>query len=104
MYGAVSGMASKVLVYPLDTGKKLLQVYEMHPASSVGAFLQNHFRTTGVRGLYAGVVAAMLKSGLSSSLLFGLYALSKAYHFSVSNKHSIAAAHTCCHIPAHFLH
>ena len=78
LYGAVAGAVSKILVYPLDTGKKLFQVYRLSPEPiSLGHFLLNHFRSTGIRGLYAGVVAATLKSALSSSLLFGCYALSK---------------------------
>lgn len=79
VYGAISGATSKLLVYPLDTGKKLLQVYQLSPSKSVVAFLRDHYRLTGVRGLYAGAMAAMLKSGLSSGLLFGFYTLAKTF-------------------------
>lgn len=80
MYGAVAGAVSKILIYPLDTGKKLLQVYRLSPQkASIAVFLKQHFQATGVRGLYAGVVTATLKSALSSSLLFGFFALSKLW-------------------------
>lgn len=80
IYGAIAGSASKVLIYPLDTSKKLLQVYRLSPyRMTVGQFFKQQLRETGVRGLYAGVVAATLKSGLSSSLLFGFYAFAKKY-------------------------
>ena len=79
VYGAISGATSKLLVYPLDTGKKLLQVYQLSPSKSVVTFLRDHYRLTGVRGLYAGAMAAMLKSGLSSGLLFGFYTLAKTF-------------------------
>lgn len=80
MYGAVAGAVSKILVYPLDTGKKLLQVYRLSlQKASIAMFLKQHFQATGVRGLYAGVVTATLKSALSSSLLFGFFALSKLW-------------------------
>ena len=80
LYGAVAGAVSKILVYPLDTGKKLLQVYRLSPQKdSMMVFLERHFQATGVRGLYAGVVTATLKSALSSSLLFGFFTLSKLW-------------------------
>ena len=80
MYGAIAGAVSKILVYPLDTSKKMLQVYRLSPQPlPVREFFAQQLRETGVSGLYAGVVSATLKSGLSSSLLFGLYAFSKKY-------------------------
>lgn len=80
VYGAVSGAVSKILIYPLDTGKKILQVYRLAPKQQpLNVFLRDHFSQTGVKGLYAGVVAATLKSAISSSLLFGIYAFSKEY-------------------------
>lgn len=79
VYGTISGATSKLLVYPLDTGKKLLQVYQLNPGKSVKEFLRDHYHLTGVRGLYAGAMAAMLKSGLSSGLLFGFYTLAKTF-------------------------
>ena len=80
VYGTIAGATSKVLVYPLDTGKKMLQVYRLSPRQlSVSDFVKTNLKETGVRGLYAGVVAAVLKSGLSSGLLFGFYAFSKKY-------------------------
>lgn len=67
-------------MYPLDTGKKLLQVYRLSPEKqTVAEFLSCQYRATGVRGLYAGVIAAILKSGLSSGLIFGFYAFAKKY-------------------------
>ena len=80
VYGTIAGATSKVLVYPLDTGKKMLQVYRLSPRQlSVTDFVKTNLKETGVQGLYAGVVAAVLKSGLSSGLLFGFYAFSKKY-------------------------
>ena len=85
MYGAVAGAVSKILVYPLDTGKKLLQVYRLSPQkASIAVFLKQHFQATGVRGLYAGVVTATLKSALSSSLLFGFFRVVEAVVASFS--------------------
>lgn len=79
VYGTISGAVSKILVYPLDTGKKVLQVYRIAPKQQpLSIFLREHFAETGVKGLYAGVVAATLKSGISSGLLFGIYAFSKS--------------------------
>lgn len=80
IYGTISGVISKILVYPLDTGKKLLQVYRLSPEKqTVAEFISHQYRATGIRGLYAGVVAATLKSGLSSGLIFGFYAFAKKY-------------------------
>lgn len=80
VYGTISGVISKILVYPLDTGKKLLQVYRLSPEKqTVAEFISRQYRATGIRGLYAGVVAATLKSGLSSGLIFGFYAFAKKY-------------------------
>lgn len=67
-------------MYPLDTSKKVLQVYRLAPKQqSLSLFLRKHFANTGIKGLYAGVVAATLKSAISSSLLFGIYAFSKNF-------------------------
>lgn len=80
MFGAISGAISKILVYPLDTGKKVLQVYRIAPKQQpLNVFLRDHFAETGVKGWYAGVVAATLKSAISSGLLFGIYAFSKNF-------------------------
>ena len=67
-------------MYPLDTGKKVLQVYRLAPnPQPLSQFLRDHFAKTGVKGLYAGVVTATIKSAISSSLLFGLYSFSKTF-------------------------
>lgn len=83
-----------MLVYPLDTGKKLLQVYQLNPGKSVKEFLRDHYHLTGVRGLYAGAMAAMLKSGLSSGLLFGFYTLAKTFlNFRVCETNATSVIH-----------
>ena len=80
LFGAISGATSKIIVYPLDTGKKVLQVYRLAPTPQpLSQFLRDHFAKTGVKGLYAGVVTATIKSAVSSSLLFGLYTFSKKF-------------------------
>lgn len=81
MAGAVAGASSKLLVYPLDTVKKRLQVqayYNMAEAESnnykgMMDCLTRIVREEGATSLYRGLVPSMLKNTIATSLSFALY-------------------------------
>ncbi|CAI5724540.1 unnamed protein product [Peronospora destructor] len=75
--GAVAGLVSKLVVYPLDTVKKRMQIAPC-------ATLRNVRR---IRGLYKGTVPSLLKSVVAASTTFATYefTLEAMQHFSIQN-------------------
>ena len=80
MAGAISGGASKLLVYPLDTVKKRLQVqaYRLEIDRYKGTVdcLLKIVKEEGVGSLYRGIVPSVMKNTIATSLSFSLYILS----------------------------
>lgn len=79
--GAISGSSSKLLVYPLDTIKKRLQVqaYDSHHVQyqgTIDCFVQI-VRQEGFKSLYRGILPSMLKNTIATSLSFSLYTLAQ---------------------------
>jgi solute carrier family 25 (mitochondrial thiamine pyrophosphate transporter), member 19 len=87
MAGAVSGAISKLLVYPLDTVKKRMQVQaiaiESIPYSGTLDCLTKIVRLEGFYCLYRGVIPSMMKNTIATSLSFSLYI--SADHFLSQN-------------------
>ena len=79
--GAISGSSSKLLVYPLDTVKKRLQVqaYESNHVRYQGTVdcLVQIVRHEGFGSLYRGILPSMLKNTIATSLSFSLYTLAQ---------------------------
>jgi hypothetical protein len=89
--GTLGGFAGKLLDYPLDTVKTLLQVNSSAAASTTttttttattdgpivyrGAFhcLRHTIETNGVQGLYKGISAPLLGSMAENAVLFFMY-------------------------------
>jgi solute carrier family 25 (mitochondrial thiamine pyrophosphate transporter), member 19 len=85
MAGTVSGAVSKLIVYPMDTVKKRLQVQSAFGAEGSGHRMYTGMsdcivtmlRTEGVASFYRGLVPSILKTSLSSGLTFGLFRFTK---------------------------
>jgi solute carrier family 25 (mitochondrial thiamine pyrophosphate transporter), member 19 len=80
MAGAISGGASKLLVYPLDTVKKRLQVQayrsmEIDQYKGTLDCLVKVVKQEGVASLYRGIVPSVMKNTIATSLSFSLYIL-----------------------------
>lgn len=76
--GAISGGLSKLLVYPLDTVKKRMQVQAFAPdtAPRYHSIIDCLFQITkkeGVHSLYRGLLPSVLKNTIATSLSFALY-------------------------------
>ncbi|TMW67069.1 hypothetical protein Poli38472_012185 [Pythium oligandrum] len=80
--GATAGLVSKLMVYPLDTVKKRMQIRQlqrnpsygvMTPYSSSWACFLDIVRREGMRGLYKGTVPSLLKSVVTHSSTFASY-------------------------------
>lgn len=81
--GSSSGVASKVIVYPLDMAKKRLQVQGFESArvqfgatqqySGLLSCLVRVARTEGVRGLYKGLTPGLLKAAVVAGCNFSVY-------------------------------
>lgn len=80
MAGAISGGVSKLLVYPLDTIKKRIQVeafYEgRRPVSMTDCFV-SIVREEGPLSLYRGIVPSVIKNMIATSLAFSIYTLTQ---------------------------
>ena len=78
--GAVSGGVSKIVVYPLDTVKKRMQVqavsgqHQYH--NMIDCFIKVA-RTEGVRVLYNGLVPSVAKNTIATGLSFAFFTLAK---------------------------
>jgi len=80
--GGLAGVCAKLLVYPLDTVKKRLQISGWTGRQGLGDTyryqgavncLGTILKIEGVRGLFKGLSPALLKSAASSSVHFWLY-------------------------------
>lgn len=91
-YGALSGIASKLVVYPLDLAKKRLQMQGVRVsaergAAGVGALpayrnlahcLLHICRAEGLAGLFRGVLPGLLKAAPASGASFLTFELAKS--------------------------
>jgi len=83
--GSISGAVSKIIVYPMDTIKKRIQIQSVFGApTSTGVIydgmwdcLATTIRTEGVFGLYRGLVPSVLKTTLGSGLSFTFFRSTK---------------------------
>jgi hypothetical protein len=83
MAGAIAGATSKVLVYPLDTVKKRLQVQAYYVAAAevdgnksykgMMDCLRRILKEEGPLSLYRGLAPSVLKNTIATSLSFALY-------------------------------
>lgn len=76
MAGAVSGFVSKLVVYPLDTVKKRMQVQAVSQQirySNPCDCLVMVARTEGVKTLYFGLVPSVLKNSIATGLSFAFF-------------------------------
>lgn len=100
--GGTGGVLSAFLASPLFLVKTRLQSYTSHPASRVG--FQHHYRHTfhalssifqqeGIRGLYRGVDASMLRTGVGSSVQLPLYDIVKQRLINVAGMENGAMCH-----------
>ena len=81
--GSLSGVTSKILVYPFDLTKKRLQIQGFEEArvkfgstrkySGMFDCLLSVSKEEGYRGLYKGLTPSLLKSALSFGLTFFVY-------------------------------
>ncbi|OQS05494.1 Mitochondrial Carrier (MC) Family [Thraustotheca clavata] len=81
--GAVAGFMSKLIVYPLDTVKKRMQMQGIPRHEAYGAAIPRYtsswrcahdiLRHEGVAGFYKGTVPSLIKSGVSHSCTFTVY-------------------------------
>jgi len=85
--GSISGATSKIIVYPLDTVKKRIQIQSVFGSASTTTVLYNYsgmwdclatmIRTEGIQGLYRGLFPSVLKSTLGSGLSFTFFRTTK---------------------------
>lgn len=80
--GAVAGLLSKLVVYPLDTVKKRMQMRQVPRCETYGVIphyatswdcLLDILRKEGLRGLYKGTYPSLLKSVVTHSSTFATY-------------------------------
>lgn len=77
--GAAAGIASKLATYPLDTARKRMQVHSAGDSScartpyTLRQCLQATFTKGGVRGLYRGLLPALLKVAVSMGPALAVY-------------------------------
>ncbi|KAF9182978.1 Mitochondrial oxaloacetate carrier protein [Haplosporangium sp. Z 767] len=100
--GGSGGVLSAFLASPLYLVKTRLQSYTSHEASRVGTqhyykhtadALSSIYRTEGIRGLYRGVDASMLRTGVGSSVQLPLYDVVKQKLVKVAGLENGAVVH-----------
>lgn len=74
--GGLSGMFTNAVLHPLDTLKTVRQTTRTGSPDMMTT-LRNLLKTRGPSGLFAGLVPALVGSGLSTMLYFGFYELAK---------------------------
>ncbi|KAG0052439.1 Mitochondrial oxaloacetate carrier protein [Gryganskiella cystojenkinii] len=100
--GGTGGVLSAFLASPLFLVKTRLQSYTSHAASVVGH--QHHYRHTfqalsriygeeGIRGLYRGVDASMLRTGVGSAVQLPLYDIVKQKLITTAGMENGALCH-----------
>jgi len=83
--GSISGAVSKIIVYPMDTIKKRIQIQSVFGAPTKNGILYNGIwdciatttRTEGVLGFYRGLLPSVLKTTLGSGLSFTFFRSTK---------------------------
>ena len=75
--GAIAGMGASTVCHPLDVVKIRMQTSEPVPTSALGC-ARTIVRTSGLRGMYAGIQAAYLRQWMYGSGRMGFY----SYAFS----------------------
>ena len=83
--GSIGGAVSKIIVYPMDTIKKRIQIQSVFGASPCTPVVYNGMwdclattiRTEGVLGLYRGLVPSVLKTTMGSGLSFTFFRITK---------------------------
>mmetsp|Transcript_37780 Transcript_37780/g.43156 ORF Transcript_37780/g.43156 Transcript_37780/m.43156 type:complete len:315 (-) Transcript_37780:1454-2398(-) len=76
--GAISGGVSKLLVYPLDTVKKRIQVQAFVSSLPTTSMLKCFYKIIHrehPRNLYRGIIPSIFKNTLATSLSFTIYTL-----------------------------
>ena len=71
--GALSGAISSALTTPLDVVKTQLALKKIEQSSGVVGGLKTIYANHGLQGVYAGVGARMVWSGLFSAVGFGVF-------------------------------
>ncbi|XP_065088038.1 mitochondrial thiamine pyrophosphate carrier-like [Ochlerotatus camptorhynchus] len=81
--GALSGLCTKLLVYPLDLVKRRLQIQGFSKGRQTYGkhFICRHMfqciyrvvHTEGFRGLYKGLSSSLLKASITSAIFFTIY-------------------------------
>jgi solute carrier family 25, member 33/36 len=77
--GAVGGVVATVTLSPLDVLRTRLQAQSSGPRPRPDRMLASIVRTEGVRGLYRGLLSAVLGDGPARALFFGFYHRTKQY-------------------------
>ena len=82
--GSISGAVSKIIVYPMDTIKKRIQIQSVFGAHRTGVIyngiwdcLVTTIRMEGAHGLYRGLVPSVLKTTMGSGLAFTFFRSTK---------------------------
>jgi solute carrier family 25 thiamine pyrophosphate transporter 19 len=86
--GALAGFASKLIVYPLDTVKKRMQMQGVSRHADYGIPIPNYassyrcviaiVRQEGVIALYKGTLPSLIKSMVTHSSTFTVYEVTSA--------------------------
>ncbi|KAI1291506.1 Mitochondrial oxaloacetate carrier protein [Mortierella claussenii] len=100
--GGAGGVLSAALASPLFLVKTRLQSYSSHEASRVGHqhyyrhtldALRHIYKSEGLRGLYRGVDASMMRTGAGSSVQLPLYDVVKQKMITVAGLENGALCH-----------
>lgn len=85
--GGIAGGVSKLVVYPLDTIKKRMQIQvlantldgaaSMPRYSSIPDLLRKTLRTEGVKGFYKGIIPTSTKAVVSTAVTFAAFDLAR---------------------------
>jgi solute carrier family 25 carnitine/acylcarnitine transporter 20/29 len=75
IFGALSGMACWITVYPIDTVKTILQNSDGHEKQNALSIIASLYRVGGVQAFFSGVTPIMLRAALNHSATFYIYAL-----------------------------
>ncbi|KAF9934023.1 Mitochondrial oxaloacetate carrier protein [Mortierella alpina] len=100
--GGLGGVLSAALASPLFLVKTRLQAYSSHEASRVGQqhyykhtfdALRHIYKNEGVRGIYRGVDASMMRTGAGSAVQLPLYDVVKQKMIKVGGLENGALCH-----------
>lgn len=81
--GSISGAVSKIIVYPLDTIKKRIQIQSVFGSNNVMHYngmidcLRKTIQSEGIHGLYRGLFPSVLKTTIGSGLTFTFFRTTK---------------------------